>query len=396
MRSSVWTNPDAWTPALSAGGIATKSGVAVSETNALRCTAVLACTRVIAESIASLPVHLYRVRADGGRQKMLGDRLDEIVHVSPNPEIAAFGFFETLQAHLCNWGNAYAEIERDRAGRVIGLWPLLPDRTMPFRDTDGRLKYRVRTEDGKEIIIPRTNVLHVPGLGFDGLKGYSVISLARQAIGLSLAAEEFGSRFFGDGTNLGGIVSHPAKLGDKAFANMKQSINDVYSGLGRSHRVLILEEGMKWDKIGIPPEDAQFLETRKFQLEEICRIYRVPPHMVADLERATFSNIEHQSLNFVVHTLRPWVVRWEQILNISLLNERDRGRYFFKFNVDGLLRGDLKSRYESYAIGRNWGWLSVNDIRRLEDMDPIDNGEAYLQPLNMTNLGNTQEVSDGE
>lgn len=235
-------------------------------------------------------------------------------------------------------------------------------------------------------------MLHIPGFGFNGLVGLSPIAVARQAIGLGLAAEEFGARFFGNGTNLGGVVKHPGKLSDQAAKNLRSSINETYSGLGQSHRVMLLEEGMDFVKVGIPPEDAQFLETRKFQVEEIARIFRVPPHMIGELSRATFNNIEHQSIEFVVHTIRPWLVRWEQVMKWKLFLPSERKSFFAEFVVDGLLRGDIKNRYAAYAIGRQNGWLSADDIREMENLNPLPDGQGqiYLVNGNMVPINQAQ------
>jgi HK97 family phage portal protein len=260
----------------------------------------------------------------------------------------------------------------------------------------GRLIYKY-LKDGQQIILTSEQVLHIPGLGFDGIKGYSPIHMAREAIGLALATEEFGARFFGNGARPGGILEHPGVVKDPE--KLRKSWEEVYKGIKNSHKIAVLEEGMKYHEIGIPPEDAQFLETRRFQLNEICRIFRVPPHLVGDLTRATFSNIEHQSIEFVVHTIRPWLVRWEQAITKCLLREGERKIYFPKFTVDGLLRGDFKARMEGYAIGRQNGWLSANDIRELEDLNPIpeeQGGDLYLVNGNMIPAKSAGEKKGGE
>ncbi len=285
---------------------------------------------------------------------------------------------------LLLWGNAYAQIVRGKGGQVLELWPLSPAGMEIIRDEKTKqLVYR-HTEGVKTTEYKPEQIFHIPGLGFDGVKGLSPIAMAREAIGLALATEEFGARFFGNGARPGGILEHPGVVKDPE--KLRKSWEEVYKGLQNSHKIAVLEEGMKYHEIGIPPEDAQFLETRKFQLNEICRLFRVPPHLVGDLERATFSNIEHQSIDFVVHTIRPWLVRWEQAIIKDLLLPEERKLYFPKFNVDGLLRGDFKTRMEGYAIGRQNGWYSANDIRELEDMNPIPEeagGDLYLVNGNM-------------
>lgn len=364
-------------------GLPSTAGVRVNEESALRVTAVYACVRVIAETVASLPLPLYR-RLERGKEKVTEHPLYPVLHDMPNPEMTSFTFREVLMTQLLLWGNAYAQIVRDKRGQVLELWPLLPAGMELVRDEKTKqLVYRY-AEGMKTIEYKAEQIFHIPGLSFDGVKGLSPIAVAREAIGLALATEEFGSRFFGNGARPGGILEHPGVVKDPE--KLRKSWEEVYKGLQNSHKIAVLEEGMKYHEIGIPPEDAQFLETRKFQLNEICRIFRVPPHLVGDLERATFSNIEHQSIDFVVHTIRPWLVRWEQSIVKALLLPEERKLYFPRFNVDGLLRGDFKTRMEGYAIGRQNGWYSANDIRELEDMNPIPEeagGDLYLVNGNM-------------
>ncbi len=359
------------------------SGVSVDEESALHSTTVYACIKVLSESIASLPLILYE--RDGESRQRAGDHpLYDILHNSPNSHMTSFTFREMLQAHILSYGAAYCEIQRTAGGQVAALWPLLPDRTTP-KIVNNRKVFETRIGDEQKIL-PAEKVLHIPGLGFDGINAYSPIQMAMEAIGLGLAAEEFGNRFFSQGMNIGGIVEHPGQLSPEGATRLKKSVDEKYGGLGKSHHVMLLEEGMQFKHINITPNEAQFLESRKFQIEEIARIYRVPLHLLQELSRSTFSNIEHQSLDFVVHTLRPWLVRWEQAIQTQLLTPGERKKYFAEFLVDGLLRGDNKSRFEAYAIGKNNGWLSANDIRKLENMNPIpeaEGGDLYLVPLNM-------------
>ena len=312
--------------------------------------------------------------------------------------MTSFVFRETLMSHLLLWGNAYAQIIRDGRGNPLALYPLLPSKMDVTRARSGNLIYTYRRDSGESKISPdyetvtlrRDEVLHIPGLGFDGLIGYSPIAMAKNAIGMALATEEYGAKFFANGANPGGVLEHPGVIKD--IQRVKDSWNDAYRGAGNAHRVAVLEEGMKFQAIGIPPEQAQFLETRKFQINEIARIFRVPPHMVGDLEKSSFSNIEQQSLEFVKYTLDPWVVRWEQSLQQSLVLPSEKSSVFVKFNLDGLLRGDYKSRMEGYATARQNGWMSTNDIRELEDMNRIpaeEGGDLYLINGNMTKLTNT-------
>lgn len=385
MGFHVSQTPPGWVESL--GGWDTAVGRTVSPETALETTAVYACVRILAETIASLPLPVYRRRSDGGKERAPEHYLYPILHDMPNPEMTSFELRETLMGHVATWGNAYAEIELNRAGQVMALWPLRPDR-MTVKREKGKLVYvyRLNKADAKgrlEVPLPAYRVLHVRGLGYNGLTGYSPISMARQAVALALATEEFGARFFGNGARPGMVLKHPGKLSETAYDKLKKSWEERHQGLEKAHRVAILEEGLDVKEIGLPPEDAQFLETRKFQTTEIARLYRIPPHMLADLERATFSNIEHQSLEFVIHTVRPWLVRWEQAIHRALMTPAERRAYFAEFLVDGLLRGDIQSRYAAYATGRQNGWLSANDVRRLENMNPIPGGDMYLIPLNM-------------
>jgi len=298
-------------------------------------------------------------------------------------------------SHLLLWGNAYAQVLRNGRGQPIALYPLLPNKMEVSRAANGELIYTYRRDSEESRINPnsgtvtlrRDEILHIPGLGFDGLIGYSPIAMAKNAIGMSLATEEYGASFFANGANPGGVLEHPGVIKD--IQRVKDSWNSAYQGSGNAHRIAVLEEGMKFQAIGIPPEQAQFLETRKFQINEIARIFRIPPHMVGDLEKSSFSNIEQQSLEFVKYTLDPWVVRWEQSLQQSLLLPSEKNSIFIKFNVDGLLRGDYQSRMNGYAVGRQNGWLSANDIREIEDMNRIpaeEGGDLYLVNGNMLPL----------
>jgi len=360
----------------------TASGKTVNERTAMQTTAVYACVRILAETIASLPLNVHR-STDNGKEKAIDHQLYYLLHDEPNPEMTSFVFRETLMSHLLLWGNAYAQIIRDGRGKVLALYPLIPDRMTVDRSINGELFYEYRKDTGS-VILRKEDVLHIPGLGFDGLVGYSPIAMAKNAIGMAIATEEYGAKFFANGASPGGVLEHPGVVKDPA--RIRESWNAVYQGSGNAHRVAVLEEGMKFQPIGIPPEQAQFLETRKFQTEEICRIFRVPPHLVANLDKATFSNIEHQSISFVVHTIRPWLVRLEQGMNKALLSPSEKGQYFVGFVVDGLLRGDYASRMQGYAIGIQNGFLSPNDVRTLENMNTIEYGDIYAMNGNMLKL----------
>ncbi|WP_446898883.1 phage portal protein [Clostridium sp. LBM24168] len=360
----------------------TTSGKTVNERTAMQTTAVYACVRILSETIASLPLHTYR-HTENGKEKATEHSIYHLLADEPNPEMTSFVFRETLTGHLLLWGNAYAQIIRDGRGKVIALYPLLPDKMTVDRNDKGEIYY-IYNKEGKLYSLRSDEVLHIPGLGFDGLIGYSPIAMAKNAIGMAIATEEYGAKFFSNGANPGGVLEHPGIVKDPA--RVRESWNSVYQGSSNSHRVAVLEEGMKFQSIGIPPEQAQFLETRKFQTEEICRIFRVPPHLVANLDKATFSNIEHQSISFVVHTIRPWLVRIEQSINKALFTESEKREYFVSFVVEGLLRGDYASRMQGYAIGIQNGFLSPNDVRTLENMNTIENGDIYAMNGNMLKL----------
>jgi HK97 family phage portal protein len=353
----------------------------VSEEGSLATAAVYACVKVIAESIASLPLHLMREQ-NKIRERARGHPLYNVLHDLANEEMTSLNFREAMLASLLLRGNAYARIERTDS-KVTALWFLSPQNMTISRDSvTKKLVYTYTDEYGVVSKFPPAEIFHIIGFSLDGMTGISPIRQARQTIGLSMATEEYGAKFFSNGARPGGVLETAGVVKDPD--RLRASWNAQFQGGRNSHRVAVLEEGVKYHSIGIPPDEAQFLETRKFQLSEICRIFRVPPHMIADLDRATFSNIEHQSIGFVQHTLRPWIVRFEQAVYKCLLTEWERGSYYARFNVDGLMRGDFSARMQGYAIGRQNGWLSANDIRELEDMNPIEGGDAYLVNGNMT------------
>lgn len=370
------------------------AGQTVTERTAMQNTAVYACVRVLAEGLAELPLHVYQFTDDGGKQRAIKHPLYSLLHDAPNPEMTSFIFRETIMNHLLLWGNAYAQIIRNGQGQITGLYPLMPDRMDVNRASNGELYYTytqnyddyLAKNKSKQVILLSDEVLHIAGLGFDGLIGYSPIAMAKNAIGLSMAAEQYGSTFFKNDATLGGVLEHPNVVKDPE--RLRKSWQSQFSG-SNNHSIAVLEEGMTFHQLSIPPDQAQFLDTRKFQLDEIARIFRVPPHMVGDLDRSTFSNIEQQSLEFVKYTLNPWCIRWEQAMCQQLLSPTDQRKYFIKFNVDGLLRGDYESRMNGYAIGRQNGWLSANDIRELEDLNRIptaEGGDEYLVNGNMLPL----------
>ncbi len=380
------------------------SGIPVSARTALKSIAVFACVRLLSETLGSLPLHVYKNRDGGGKEKAETNRLYSLLHDQTNPVMSAMTFRETLEGHVETWGNGYAEIQRDDAGRVVALWPLRPDRTRAFyRINKAGVPEKFYTTTlgafttsigdvtelggttGTTLELAAENVFHVPGWGYDGVQGYSPITLAREGIGLALATEQFGAMFFGNGARPGGYLTTPNKLSDEAYKRLAASWQQAHQGLSNAQRSAILEEGVTYNEVGVPPDDAQFLQTREYQTGEIARLFGVPRHMIQDTEKTTSwgTGVEQMSIGFVVYTMRPRLVRWEQALKAALFSTAAQSQFFAEFAVDGLMRGDQKARYDSYNIG--WGkWLNTNDIRALENLNPIgSDGDVFLWPLNM-------------
>ncbi len=378
------------------------AGKRVNERSSMQLTTVYACVRILAEAVAGLPLNLYEYKENGSKEKAFNNPLYFLLHDEPNPEMTSFIFRETLMTHLLLWGNAYAQIVRNGRGEILGLYPLMPDRMTVDRDDKGQLyyEYRVNSDDApinenSTVKLKPYEVFHIAGLGFDGLVGYSPIAMAKNAIGMAIACEEFGSKFFANGAQPSGVLEHPGLIKD--IKRVRASWQAAYGGSTNANKTAVLEEGMKYTPISIAPEQAQFLETRKFQIDEIARIFRIPPHMVGDLEKSSFSNIEQQSLEFVKYTLDPWVSRWEQAITRSLLTAEEKKKYFVKFNVDGLLRGDYESRMRGYSIGIQNGFMSPNDVRELENMNLIPDelgGNRYMCNGNMVDIGSAGNWSE--
>ena len=362
----------------------TQSGQYVDEEMALRYSAVWGCVRVISEGVACLPWQVFR-RTKGGKKEVTDDTA-WMLQNQPNPEMSPFIFKELLVRRMLLSGNGYAEIERDNGGRPVALWPIISERVTPDRDLDtGALIYRVRDIEKGEVILDPSNIFHLKGPGGDGLVGYSIIRMAAEAIGLGLAMQDFGSSFFGNGAHMGGVLQHPKQLSQEAQNRLKESFNQS-NARKNALSIAVLEEGMTYQRIGVPPEDAQFLESRSFSVVDICRWFRVPPHKVAELGRATWGNIEQLSIEFVQDAIVPTACRMEQEADSKFFGRNNRGVVFTQLNVNALLRGDMKSRNDAYAVGRQWGWLCPNDICELEGMNPIppsQGGDMYLVPANM-------------
>lgn len=351
----------------------------------MQLSAVFAAVRVISETMASLPWGVKQT-TDGIIVEADAHPVNQLIH-APNQLMTDFTFRETCQAHLCLHGNAFIAIKRDAAGNPIRLIPIQPHRVAVKIYEDQKF-YQI---DDKETF-DDSEMIHLVGLGFDGIKGKSVLEAARQSIGLGLAADRFGGSFFGNGANVSAVLTHPARLSDEAYKRLLRSWTQRNTGMDNAHKTAILEEGMKIEKMSISPQDSQFIATRQFGVVDIARFFRVPLAYLGSIENSsTRANIEEQGIQFQRNTILPWVKRWEAEFNRKLFTGSD---YFIRFNMDGLLRGDIRSRYEAYTKGRQWGWISANDVRKLENLPPIDGGDAYLQPLNMTEVGSAQNTPE--
>lgn len=362
------------------GGVDTSSGVPVSPAAALHYTTVLICVRVLAESVASLPCILYRRRSDGGKDRAVDHPLYQVLHDQANGWNTAFEYVEGTMSNLALRGNGISMVDRNSKGQTIGIIPLNPDGVDIQQARDWSPIYTATLPDNTRRLLRRSEVHHIRGPLPKGYLGQSMIALARDAIGLGMAAEKFGSHLYRNGVKPSGVLKHPSRIGPEATETLRQQFQDKYAGLSNSSKPLLLEEGMEWIALSINPDDAQFLETRKFQRSEIAGIFRVPAHLVNDLEKATFSNIEHQTLEFVVHSLRPWLKRWEQAINRDLLTPAERGEYFAEFLMDDMLRGDIKTRYEAYSSAITNKWMNANEVRIRENMNPRKGGDVYENP----------------
>jgi HK97 family phage portal protein len=378
------TDKSGWLVDWVQGGSKTHAGVNINNDSALKIGTVYACINRISSDIAKVPFHVYQQKGDR-KEKRYDHPLYKLLNNRPNPEIkTAITFRRMLQGHVLGWGNAFCEIERDVYGKPLWLWPMHPSRCQWVRDESENLKLEYTTEKGEKLYVKADNVFHVLGLSPDGITGYNVIRYARECLGAASAAEEFGARFFGNGANPRGVYHTPKQLGDKAYDRLKKDLSANVEGLSNAHRTLILEEGLQWAQQTIAPEEAQFLETRQFTVPEICRWFGMKPHKVGDLSRATFSNIEQQALEYVGDTLLDWYVLWEQTADNCLLTEQDRQQgYYTKHNVNGLLRGDIDTRYRAYNTGIQAGFLTRNEVREWEDLNPEDGLDEFLVPLNM-------------
>jgi HK97 family phage portal protein len=369
------------------------SGVNVTPETAMTFSAVFAAHKILAESTAMLPLFMLERMKPRGKKPATSHPLYSILHDVANPEMDSYLVRETMTAHMAGWGRAHAKIDYDADGRITALWPIPPSMVTPRRDRNKQLVFDVNFADGQKKTYPFYQMLYLRSLSPDGINVYTPIKQARQGIGLALAAEAYGAAFFGNGAAPQGVLIHPGALKDKARSNIMDSWNESHQGLSNANKIALLEEGMKYEKIGIPPEDAQFLQTRQFQVEEIARWYRIPSMMLnMSGANSTYASVEAYGLQFVIYTLYPWLVRWEKAISMQLLLERERSTYVAEHAMSAILRGDTASRFTAYGVGRQWGWLSVNDIRELENMNPIEGGDIYLTPANMSNVQDTSKA----
>ena len=362
---------------------------------ALRLSVVQTCVRILAESIATLPLVVYERMPDNSRVRAWMHPVHDLLAVQPNPLMTAATWKETMGYALLLWGNAYSVIERNNSGVPVALWPVHPSRVHVFHHEgdNRRVIYRVDlANSGDSIVLGSEEMLHIPGLAPDGVFGYSPIALARANVGLSMQAQTFTEKVYENGAWVGGTLEVPEALSDKAYANMESSLKKRRTGVVNAFHPMILEEGTKWNQAALPAQDALFIEQRKYEKREILSIYRVPPHMAADLEGgASFASIEQMSLEFVRFTLGIYLAKWRMECTAKLLTT---GPYFADFITEAFLQGDTMTRFAAYEVARRTGWLSVNEIRRAENLAPVDGGDTYLQPMNMEPLGASGDTGD--
>lgn len=375
------------------GGVPARSGVTVNAETALNFSAFFNGVQQISQTVASLPLILYKRVGEGNKERLRAHPLYGILHRKVNPRMPAFIWKEVTQYHLLVWGNAYSFIRWEDDNRVKELWPMNPERTWP-EVVNGNLVYKFRNEQNREVIYPAEVILHIPGLGFDGIKGYSLLSLARESIGLGLGYDEFAARFVGQGTHSGGVATHPGKLSPEAYDRLKKSLSDSYAGLNKVGKIMVFEEGMTYQNLGMPLKDAEFLSSRTFQINEIARWLNMPPHKLKELSHATYDNITSEQISWLQDTIRPWLERWESYIDFKLLNDEEQKTAFAEFLPESILRTDIKTRYEAYHIARMDGIISANEWRALENMNPLDDevGDKIWMPLNMVDARKSDEM----
>jgi len=391
---STFAQPTSWL-STAFGGTATASGQVVTVDSSLREPAVFACVRVISEDVASLPCKIYQKGSDGDREQISSHPVARLFQVAPNPEMSVFSYVETMQQHLLLYGNAYSEIERNGIGDPIALWILKPS-LMRIKIVDGAVIY----EYDNRMSFESDKILHIRGMSSDGILGLSPIQYMRETIGGLSAMSKAGNKFFANASRPSGVLSHPAKLSEDAAKRLRQGWDGMYSGLSDNiGRTAILEEGMRFDSMSIPHSDAQWIEAKAFALQDIARIYRIPPHMIGDLSRSSFSNIESQQISYMQQTVMPWTRRWSAEINRSLLKSDDNS-IFSEFLAEEMLRGNTTERFDAYRTARETGWMSVNEIRQKENMPKLQSpaGDSYIQPLNFadTEIAKEMQTPDAE
>jgi HK97 family phage portal protein len=372
------------------GGFPTSTGITVTEETALQFSAVYACVNVISDQLSSFPKGIFKRIDDRTRNKVSDSYLQYLIDTEPNQSYSAFDFWHAITYSVLLWGNGFAEIVRDNQYEITSFRFIHPSKVViKYGIVDGVFVLFYEDHELGKRIAPR-DMLHFKGLTYDAVQGQGVIrAFARESIGLSIAAEKFGAKFFGNDTLMTKYLSHPTTLSEEAMKHIQQSWQTANAGLENSFKLKVLEEGMKLENVGIPPEQAQFIATRQHQVEEICRWFKVQPHLIQHLLRSTNNNIEHQGIEFATQTLTPWVARFEKELNRKIFTEKEKKKYYVKFNMDSLLRGDIKTQTEYFRAAIQWGWMSTNEVRELKDMNPREGGDEYLKPMNM--IGSDEE-----
>lgn len=355
------------------------TGAQVDEETVFNLSVVWACVNAVSQTVGSLPIHVYR-RVDEGKKRAPEHYLYDLLKNNPNPNVLPSTFKEFMVVNALTWGDGFAEIEFDVMGRPLALWPIASKRVNPIMV--GREMFYDITID-KVYRLPAEKILHLPGLSFDGIRGTTPIAKCREAFGIALATQEFGGRYFSGNANPGGVLTSPEALSDKAYDRFTKMIERRHQGLEKAHRFMLLEEGTKWEQIGLSPADSQFLEGRKFSVDDIARMFRVPPHIIGNLDRATFSNVEQMSVEFLTHCIMPWLVKFEEAIYKRLIPANDKQNFFAEFLIDRMLRGDIKTRYEAYGVGLDRGFLSINDVRRMENMNEVKFGDKYYKAVNL-------------
>jgi HK97 family phage portal protein len=372
-------------------GPETASGERVNEIIALGLSAWYAAIRNISEDVSKMDLILYRRKPNGGKERAPEHPLFGLLHDRPNPDMTKMAFWETILQHALGWGNGYAEIVTDGRGVPVELWPLDPS-TITFRAKDGRRFYEITLESGGKLEVPLGQIFHIHGIGSIGYEGYNLTRIAREALGGYIALQKFGNAFFSSGATVGAVLEHPESLSDTGLRHLRESWNERHGSAGNAHKLAILEEGMKYSQLGIAPEQGQFSQSKMFAVEDVARWFRMPPHKIQHMERSTFGNIEHQAIEYVGDTLLPWSKRIEQQISLKLISPRRESDLFAEHLIDSLLRADIETRNKAYKTAVEGGWMSRNEVRIRENMDPEPDLDDYLMPLNMAVVGEEPPV----